>query len=57
MPVAAEMRGEGGGCLLFVVECSHVEGAGDGSGERSDNCKDRVPEEVEGTGPWTEVRG
>lgn len=51
------MRGEGGGCLLFVVECSDVEGAGDGSGERSDNCKDRVPEEVEGTGSWTEVRG
>ena len=32
------------------MECSDVEGAGAGSGERNDNCRCKVPEKVQGMG-------
>ena len=39
------------------MECSDVEGAGAGSGERNDNCRGKVPEKVQGMGSRAEVRG
>ena len=39
------------------MECSDVEEAGAGSGERNDNCRGNVPEKVQGMGSRAEVRG
>ena len=39
------------------MECSDVEGAGAGSGERNENCRRNVPEKVQGMGSLAEVRG
>ena len=39
------------------MECSDVEGAGAGSGERNDNCRGKVPEKVPSMGSLAEVRG
>ena len=33
-----------------IGECSNIEGVVDGSMERSDNCRSKVPEKVEGMG-------
>ena len=41
----------------MLWKCSDVEGAGAGSGERSDNCRCNVPEKVQGMGSRAEVRG
>ena len=40
-----------------AVECSDVEGAAAGSGERNDNCRCKGPEKVQGMGSRAEVRG
>lgn len=31
---------------LHIGECSNIETAADGSGERSENCRSKVPEKV-----------
>jgi len=57
VPVAAEQGGGRRWVSPFAVECSDVEGAGAGSGERNDNCRCKVPEKVQGMGSRAEVRG
>lgn len=53
MPVSAEGH-VGRGWISApppqIGECSNIEGVVDGSMERSDNCRSKAPEKVEGMG-------
>ena len=39
------------------MECCDEEGTGSGSGQRSDNCRCKIPGKVQGMGSRAEVRG